>query len=399
MKPTPTTNYQLPTTANPKVAIVHDWLVGGGAEKVVLELHHLYPDAPIYTSYCTPEWRKKLDYKVVTGPLQAWPFSRLRKYIPFLRIWWFTSLNLDNYDLVISSSGAEAKGIKVRRQEIGDRRSKTAPKSQLPAPKPLHINYCHAPTHYYWSRYDSYLESPGFGAFDWLARFGLKLLVAPLRKWDYRAAQRPDYIMANSTHTQAQIKNYYDRDSTVIFPPIDTSRFEAPSSQLPTPKLRSSFVITGRHVPYKRVDIAVQACTDLGLDLVVIGDGPEHQKLKAMAGPSVKFLGYTTDQQLEDAIRSSKAFLFPGVDDFGLVAVEAMAAGTPVIAYRAGGALDYVIPGITGEFFDEQTAESLAVVLKKFDAHDYASGDIKRSAEKFSIDNFNKSVTKFIKSI
>jgi glycosyltransferase involved in cell wall biosynthesis len=360
-----------------KVAIVHDWLIGGGAEKVVEQLHKIYPDAPIYTSYCSPQWRKRLDGKVVTGYLQH--LGRIRKFIPFLRIWWFESLKLRDYDLVISSSGAEAKGVKVPRGTP-------------------HISYIHAPTHYYWSRYDSYLESPGFGAFDWLARIGLKLLVGPLRKWDYAAAQRPDFLIANSAHTKEQIQKYYHRDSVVIHPPVATDRFQlkAQSSKL---KARKSFVITGRHVPYKRVDIAVIACTDLGLDLIVIGDGPEHEKLKAMAGPTIKFLGYSSDKELEDAICSAKAFLFPGIDDFGIVAVEAMSAGTPVIAYKAGGALDYVIPGKTGEFFEEQTAASLAEVLQKFDSSKYSSRDIQKFADTFSNDQFRQKLTAYVKKI
>src|SRR6266542_3559276 len=190
-----------------KVAIVHDWLIGGGAERVVYALHQMYPEAPIYTSYCSPQWRQRMDGKVVTGFLQHWPFSRLRKFIPFLRIWWFTRLDLSGYDLVISSSGAEAKGIKV-------------PKGTV------HISYCHAPTHYYWSRYDQYLKQPGFGIFDPLARLGLRLFVAPLRRWDFKAAQRPDYLIANSSHIQAEIKKYYKRDAVVIHPPVDIERFE-----------------------------------------------------------------------------------------------------------------------------------------------------------------------------
>jgi len=215
-----------------KVAIVHDWLYGGGAELVVEQLHKLYPKAPIYTSYCSREWRNRLDNKVKTGYLQYWPFSALRKFIPILRIWWFTGLSFKGYDLVISSSGAEAKGIKV-------------PKGTL------HINYCHAPTHYYWSRYNQYMLHPGFGKFDWLARIGLKLLAAPLRRWDFVAAQRPDYIIANSTHIQSEIKKYYGRDSTVIFPPVYLERFQKQENYTNT---RHGFIVAGRQTPYKRFD-------------------------------------------------------------------------------------------------------------------------------------------------
>src|ERR1700760_4064725 len=193
--------------AEPKVAIVCDWLILGGAERVVQEIHRMYPEAPVYASYATDVWRARLDDKVVTGWLQHWPFPQLRKFVPFLRIWWFGHLDLSEYDLVISSSGAEAKGIKT-------------------GPNTLHVNYCHTPTHYYWSRYNEYMEHPGFGRLDPLARWGLKLLVSPLRKWDLKAAQRPDIMVANSTHTQAEIKKYYGRDSVVVHPPVDIARFK-----------------------------------------------------------------------------------------------------------------------------------------------------------------------------
>lgn len=355
-----------------RVAIVHDWLVGGGAELVVEQLHQLFPDAPIYTSYCTPEWRERLDGKVVTGWLQH--LGGLRKYIPPLRIWWFTRLKLDAYDLVISSSGAEAKGIKVPASTI-------------------HINYCHAPTHYYWSRYEQYLKQPGFGAFNWLARIGLRLLVAPLRKWDYAAAQRPDYMIANSTYIQSQIQEYYGRNSTVIYPPVYMERFQKPANL----KLkRKGFLISGRQTPYKRFDIAVVACTKLGLPLSVVGDGPDHKRLRKMAGPTVTFLGRVSDEVLEQEFASAEAFIFPGTDDFGISPVEAMASGTPVIAYKAGGALDYVLPGKSGEFFEQPTAESLGKALRSFQPDRFSSPAIAVFAGRFSRETFQRRMSSFV---
>lgn len=356
-----------------KVAIVHDWLIGGGAEKVVYELHNMFPEAPIYTSYCTPEWREKLDNKVVTGFLQKGPFPALRKFVPFLRIWWFTHLDLRKYNLVISSSGAEAKGVHVM-------------------PTTLHIAYIHAPTHYYWSRYAEYLANPGFGKFNGLARLGLKLLVSPLRNWDYAAAQRPDYLIANSTHTQSDIQTYYGRGSDVIFPPVDTEKL----SKLRSGK-RSGLVITSRQAPYKRVDLAVAACTQLDLPLTVIGQGPEFEKLKSMAGPTITFTGFVdSDEEVSRLVANAEAFIFPGVDDFGIAPVEALAAGTPVIAYQAGGALDYIVPGKTGEFFAEQTVESLVEALKKFDASKYKADDIKTFAAQFSTETFRQKLAGYI---
>lgn len=354
-----------------KVVIVHDWLVGGGAERVVFELHKMFPEAPIYTSYATGEWRQKLDGKVVTGFLQRLP--GLRKYLPVLRIWWFSHLDLSEYDLVISSSGAEAKGVKVKKPAV-------------------HINYCHAPTHYYWDRYEQYLQSPGFPTgFNWLARFGLKVLVAPLRKWDYKAAQRPDLMIANSSYTKQQIRQYYGRDSEVIHPPVDIERF----TSLPS-VLRKGFVIAGRQTPYKKVNLAVAACTQLGLPLTVIGSGPDHAKLVGMAGPTITFIDDADDQQLAERFAAAEAFIFPGVDDFGIVAVEAMAAGTPVIAYKAGGALDYVIEGNTGQFFSEQSVESLADCLKNFNTAAFDAENIKKSAQLFSKESFAASIREFI---
>ncbi len=356
-----------------KVAIVHDWLVGGGAELVVEQLHIMFPDAPIYTSYATKEWRDRLDGKVKTGWLQ--PLGKVRKFIPLLRIWWFTHLKFKGYDLVISSSGAEAKGIKVPDGTV-------------------HINYCHAPTHYYWSRYEQYLGQPGFGpAFDWLARLGLRLLVAPLRRWDYKAAQRPDFIIANSSHIKADIRKYYGRESTVIFPPVYIERFQKPEN---LKRKRKGYLITGRQTPYKRFDLAVLACTRLNLPLTVIGDGADHKRLSKLAGPTVTFLGKVSDSVLEEEYASHQALIFPGLDDFGITPVEALASGTPVIAYQAGGALDYVLPGKSGEFFDQATTKSLAAQLQQFQPTRYSSSSIAVFASRFSREAFQKKMKAFI---
>ncbi|HVX58919.1 MAG TPA: glycosyltransferase [Candidatus Saccharimonadales bacterium] len=356
-----------------KVAIVHDWFVGGGAERVVAELHSMYPDAPIYTSYCSDEWRRQLDGKVITGFLQNWPFNRLRKFIPYLRIWWFSRLDLSGYDLVISSSGAEAKGIKV--------------------PKPaIHINYCHAPTHYYWSRYEEYLQHPGFGLFDPLARLGLKLLVGPLRRWDYKAAQRPDYMIANSNFIKDEIKKYYGRDSVVIHPPVDIERFAGKSDEP-----RRGYIIAGRQTPYKRFDLAVSACSELNLPLIVVGRGPDHSRLKKLAGKSVTFMR-ADDEKLVHLFKTSQAFIFPGVDDFGIVAVEALAAGTPLIAFGRGGALDYVDKD-TGILFKDQSVKSLSETLKSFKAGSFNHDKIAKKASEFAPSVFRDKFARFVKSL
>ena len=370
----PPTTYHLPPTKFPRVAIVHDWLYGGGAELVVEQLHTLFPDAPIYCTFATREWRERLDNKVRTGYLGRWPFNKLHKFTGVLRIFWYTHLKFADYDIVISSSGAEAKGIKV-------------PKNVL------HINYCHAPTHYYWSRYDEYMKNPGLGLFNPIGRFFLWLLVKPLRKWDFKAAQRPDVMIANSTHIKEEIKRYYQRDSTVIFPPVYMERFMKHENMH---RKRRGFVISGRQTPYKRFDLAVVACTKLGLPLTVIGDGPDHARLRKLAGRTVTFLGRASDEVVEQEFASAEALIFPGLDDFGITPVEALASGTPVIAFKAGGALDYIKPRVTGEFFDKQKPSSLARILRDFDGHRYSSAAIRAFAQRFSKENFQKTMHDFV---
>ena len=359
-----------------KVAIVCDWLTGiGGAERVVLELHKLYPEAPIYTSQYDPsriDWFASADVR--TTWLQRLPTS-LKKFLPLLRAWTFSRLDLSEYDLVISSSGAEAKGVHTGKNTV-------------------HISYIHAPTQYYWIRRDEYLAKPGFPrGFNWLARLGLRLLIGPLKRWDRRAAQRPDFLVTNSTHTQAMVKRYYRRDSTVVFPPVETTRFKLTGQ----PPLRHGFVIAGRQTPYKRFDLAIEACNELKVPLIVIGDGPDHKRLEKLAGRSVTFLTNVNDNEIVNHFQTALAFIMPNMDDFGIVAVEAMAAGTPVVAYQKGGALDYVLPSKTGLFFDRQTVGSLRKTLEAAAAKSFDYQAIAEHAAKFSTANFSSNMKDYIK--
>lgn len=366
------------------VAIVHDWLIGGGAERVVAQLHELFPDAPIYTSYCTPAWREKLEGKVVTGYLQQWPFSKLRKFVGVLRIRWFARLDLSGFDVVISSTGnGEAKGVRV-------------PKSAT------HICYCHSPVHYYWRHFEQYMKRPGFGIFDPLARLGLRLLVGPLRRWDYKAAQRPDLFIANSLHIQRDIKHYYDRDAVVVHPPVDLERFK----EVNVKQKRTGFVTVGRLAPAKRTDIIVEACTRLGLPLTVIGDGPDYDRLRRLAGPTVTFLAKAngsraTDDEVARQLANARAFLFASFDDFGIVSIEALAAGTPVIAYKAGGAPDYIEEGKTGLFFENQTVDSLCGALETFQKTEksFDQAAIRRHAQNFSSEVFKRRLLDLIQKL
>ncbi len=364
----------------PKVAIVCDWLTGtGGAERVVLELHRMFPEAPIYTSqydknskiWYDGQWFQDADVR--TTWLQKLPKS-MRKFLPLFRAWSFSRLNLSEYDVVISSSGAEAKAVKT-------------------GPETLHICYCHSPTHYYWSRYDEYIKRPGFGSLDWLARLGLRILAGPLRRWDKHAAKRPDIMVANSTHTQTMIKKYYKRDSVVVYPPVDTDHFKPTGTAEP----RHGFVTAGRQTPYKRIDLAVAACSELKVPLIVIGNGPEHKKLEKLAGRSVTFLTNVTDEDMVRHFQTAQAFIFPtNVEDFGVTAVEALAAGTPVIALGKGGPLDYVIPGKTGLLYEKQTVQSLVKTLQGFNPERFDAAKVAQETKRFSVAAFHTNIEKLV---
>ena len=355
-----------------KVAIVCDWLTNvGGAERVVKSLHELFPDAPIYTSQYNPEaidWFKDADVR--TGWLDHLP-RHMHKFFPLLRCIYFSRLNLSEYDLVISSTGAEAKAVKAR-------------------PGALNVSYMHAPTQYYWSLYDDYIKNPGFGWLDPLVRLALKLLIKPMRRLDKKFAGRPDYIISNSHYIQDEIKKYYGRDSTVIFPPVSVEKFSAAP-----PQKREGFVVTSRQVPWKRLDIAVKACREAREKLVLVGDGSEHDRLVALAenDPLVTFLPTQGYDGLARALKSAEGYIFPSYEPFGIAPVEALSAGTPLIAYGAGGALDYVKDGGNGILFKEQTVDSLVEALKKFRLATFNETIVKNSALPFSDDAFKQQVS------
>lgn len=365
----------------PKIAITHDWIYGGGAEKVVQSLHELYPEAPIYTSYCSPEWRKKLDGKVITGYLQHWPFSKLRRSLPLLRQRWFSKLDLSEYDIIISSSGnGEAKFAQKTRDDQ------------------LHICYCHTPTHFYWRYYRQYSERPSFRPY-WLARLGLKTLVKPLRKNDWEAAQKIDEIIANSSGIQADISKFYNRDSTIIFPPVNTEYFsEVAKNRTSKTKIpeKPRCIIWGRLVPFKRVDLAIEACNKLGWELDILGSGPDRERLESLAGPTVHLRGFVSDEDRQKYIKDADLFIFCSREDFGLAPVESIAAGLPVVAYQAGGALDYIKPNENGWFFNKQEPNSLIETLKNTVNKPVDASKISHTSSPFTIETFKKNAAQFI---
>ena len=364
-----------------KIALVCDWLTGvGGAEKVILAVHKMYPDAPIYTSQYRPktiDWFRAADVR--TGWLN-WVPAGLKRFIPFLRQWYFSRLDLSEYDVVISITGAEAKAVKT-------------------GPNTLHVSYMHAPTQYYWTLYDQYIENPGFGVLNPIARLGLKLLVGPLRKADYKAAQRPDVVVANSTYVQDEIRKYYGRESEIVWPNVDIETIQELAQKAKQRPEKKQFIIYGRQVSWKRMDIAIQAAKQTRNQLLVIGDGPEHAALEALADRSeyITFLPrYNGIGEIVEHIVASRAFIFPSIEPFGIAPVESLAAGTPVIGLRKGGALDIIEPGVNGVFFEEQTVESVAAAMETFAGMDFDRKKVMESAMKFSEAEFARKLEKIV---
>lgn len=364
----------------PKIAIVADWLTNmGGAEKVVLALHEAFPDAPIYTSTYSPEAMPEFaDCDVRTTNLQTMPkfLRKLHKFFPILRVRAFQELDLSEFDIIISSSSAEAKQVRKTR------------------PDQVHICYCHTPIRYYWSHYNEYKADPGFGWLNPFIRLAMPLFVPILKKKDYEAAQQVDVFIANSTAVQQRIKKYYGKTSTIIYPAVETTRFT------PARKRDDYYVALGRQVPYKRIDLAVQAATDLGVTLKVYGNGSEHQKLTAIAGPTVEF--YTdrfsdaSDTNVTEALNHAKGFIFPTEEDFGIVQVEALAAGAPVIALGRAGALDIVEEGVSGVLFKDQNADSLANAIRYAESIKFTPATLQRKAKRFDKTLFITKIRKIV---
>ena len=353
---------------NKKIAIVADWLTTyGGAEKVVLTVHEMFPDAPIYTSQYS---RKNLnwfdDCDVRTGWVNIFP-SFLRKILSIPRAIYFSKLNLKEYDVIISISTAESKGIKTGSDQ-------------------LHISYLQGPPiQYFWGMYDQYVENPGFGRLNFLVRFFFKLLVKPLRKLDYKFAQRPDCLLANSTYSSLEIKKYYNRDSIVVFPPVEVSDFKLNN------KKEDFFISTSRQVNWKRLDLAVEAFKKTGDQLILVGGGAEHNKLVKLADgvKNIKFIPMIKSaKELSNLVGRAKAFVFPSLEPFGIAPIEALSTGTPIIAFKQGGALDYIRDGENGVFFEEQTVESLISGINKLKFIELNGRKISATARRFSAINF-----------
>lgn len=354
-----------------RVAITTDWLNSfGGAERVLLQLHRMFPDAPIYT---TVHDRRGLpaqmqDWDVRTSFLQRIPWARRRHqaFLPFMPMAW-EEFDFSEYDLVLTTNSACAKGVITR-------------------PGTLNICYCYTPCRYIWDLYPEYTRGKRSKPF-----------IAPvahwLRLWDRLSADRVDHFVGISHEVAARIRRHYGREAEVVYPPVDVERIR-PSMAPP----EDFYLVVSRLVPYKRVDLAIAAANRLRRRLIIVGDGSERRRLQAIAGPTIEFLGRRSDEEIAELYARCRAFLFPGLEDFGIAPVEAQAAGRPVIAFAAGGALETVVDGKTGVLFTSQTPEGLANAIERLESMNIDAGVCRRNAERFSAERFRDRLRQTIES-
>jgi len=369
-----------------KIALVHDWVVTiGGAERCLEVFRELFPQAPLYTLVYAPESIRRLGFdpaRVHGSFLQRLPRAQkwYRRYLPLYPLA-IEQFDLSAYDVILSSSHAVAKGVLTRAGQ-------------------LHICYCHTPMRYAWDLTHAYLREHGLerGCRSALARFFLHYL----RLWDSLTANRVDHFLANSRYTARRIWRAYRREAAVIYPPVEVEYFQANSENT---QKEDFFLFVSRLVPYKRADLAVAAFTRLGLPLLVVGDGPQLKECRRLAGKNVKFLGYQDNKTVSELLARARALVFAAEEDFGIVPVEAQAAGTPVIAYGKGGALETVIPAsggnwpeATGIFFPSQTVDALAEAVRRFlQVEDkFCLGVLQKNARRFNRERFKEEMKNFV---
>lgn len=373
-KKSTTKNHKAPEK---RVAVIHDWLpLVGGAERVLEQILELYPNADIYTlfdSVSRDDAPFLKNRNIITSGLQKLP--RIEKYyrnlLPLLP-YTIEQFDLRHYELIISSSSAVAKGV-------------------ISSPDQLHVCYCHSPMRYAWDLQAHYLKHTGLSS--GLRSTFIRYVLHKMRIWDVVSSNRVDAFIANSSYIAKRINKTYRRESTVINPPVNIARFQIQT------KKEDFYLAASRQVPYKRIDLIVEAfkqCPDK--QLIVIGDGPEHKKIKALAGANVQILGFQSDAVLVDYMRRAKAFLFAAQEDFGILPVEAQACGTPVIAYGRGGARETVIDKRTGLLFDEQTVPSLLDAIERFERlkDQFNANEIRQHATSFSEEHFKQNFKVFI---
>lgn len=364
----------MPTDLNNlKIAIVHDWLTTfGGGERVVQNFSELFPDAPIYTAVYDEKAQGNNfpTQKIVTSFMQRIP-GVLKNYRKMLSLMprAFEDFNFSGYDLVLSSSSSCAKGV-------------------LTPASALHVSYVHSPMRYAWDLYPEYLANAGR-----ITRWGMHRQMPVIRQWDALSSNRVDRFIANSREVAARIRKVYRRDSVVLHPPIETDFFTPSDTDDPG----EYYFILSRFIPYKRIDLAVEACNKLGRRLIIAGTGPQEAEIKKLAGPTIEFVGNLGDEEIRELYRGARAFLFPGFEDFGMTPLESQACGRPVIGFGKGGILDSTIPGHTGLFFDDQSVDALCDAIREFENREWDRKTIREHAESFSSVSFRRKLEGFIR--
>jgi len=356
------------------IALVHDWLnQSGGAEDVLSVLSEMYPMAPVYTSIYDSHKVNSIfrDVDIRTSWMNSLPYiSSYHHLYLLLYPFYFGRIHLSDYDVVISNKSGFCHGINTGSYT-------------------KHICYCLTPTRYVWD-IQSYLEYEDYNA---TLSMIIRALVKHMQTWDKKAAEEVDCFIAISSEVQNRIANYYNRESVIIYPPVNTDRF------VPSKRKGSYFLVVSRLIPYKRIDLVVEACTKLQVPLKIAGEGRDLERLQAMAGDNVEFLGRVSDNVLPDLIADCKALLFPGLEDFGITPIQAMAAGRPVIAFAGGGALDYVRDGETGILVSDQTVQEFQKQIIQFDQKQYDQLSIRQFALRFDRSIFKKQISEFIESV
>lgn len=359
-----------------RVALIADWLpTFGGAEHVVASLHREFPDVPVFTTVTRPERLGPLMH----ADIRVSGLQRIFRIIgthTVLLPWMPRAMekcDVRNFDLILSSSHAVGKGV-------------------IPPSTAVHVCYCHTPIRYAWEMEESYLQD--FRIPEWFRKPIRKRLMR-IRRWDMTASKRVDSFIANSTTTQERIKRLYGRESTVIHPPVEEKFLQSPLDAR-APKDRHYFLALGRLVPYKRFDLLIETANRWKLPLKIAGTGHDFRRLKAMAGPTVELLGFVPDSELPKLYAGARAFFFPQIEDAGVAALEAQASGTPVIALGKGGALDTVVEGKTGIFFEEQSADSIAAALDRFSGIVWDPEKIREHAAQFSEERFRGKIRKIV---
>jgi glycosyltransferase involved in cell wall biosynthesis len=353
-----------------RLALVHDWLNQiGGAEDVLETLVEMFPRAPVYTSMYWPEGMPSAyrTWDIHTSWMDRLPgiYHHHQLYLPLYPLA-FAKTDLSSYDVVLSNKSGFCHAVRTGQA--------------------VHVCYCLAPTRYVWD-FDAYAAQEALPA---VVKAALRPLVALLRRWDYQAAQRVNHFIAISHEIQARIRRHYNRESAIIYPPVDTVRFQPASTH------DDYYLIVSRLIPYKRIDLAVRAFNQLGLPLVIAGAGRGREALEALAGPTITFLGRVPDEDLPDLFARCRAYILPGVEDFSITPVQAQAAGRPVIAYGAGGALDTVVAGKTGVFFHAPAPEALAAAVRAFDPDGLSPQACVQNAARFDTSVFKQQLMRLI---